>query len=142
MGITIESKNHSIDLGGRGFYRLRMKVAELSALDICELYKELKEGMFLVGSERKDFINDYNKKLNKVASKYNDEKNNVLDFLYTSDCDGEMDVEHCKSLYEVIKEYDDNILYGYNGRADCATFKDFKEIVKDCIETETAMTWF
>lgn len=41
MGVTIESKNHSIDLGGWGFICLRTKVAELAAPDICEHYKKI-----------------------------------------------------------------------------------------------------
>ena len=34
MGITVRSKNYSIDLGYTGFLRLRTKVAELTAPDI------------------------------------------------------------------------------------------------------------
>lgn len=41
MGLTINSKNHSIDLSYSGFYRLRVKVAELTAPDIYEHYKKL-----------------------------------------------------------------------------------------------------
>lgn len=66
----------------------------------------------------------------------------ILDFLYESDCSGEMDVKHCHSIYEVIKDYDDNICYGYAGQRDCAMFKDFKRLVMDCIETDTIMKWW
>lgn len=142
MGVTIESENHSIDLGYGEFSNLRMKVAELTAQDIYEHYKNLDKGMFLIGSRREDFFKEYNKKIAELDAKYNGEKSNILDFLYACDCDGEMNVEHCKSIYEVIKNYDDNISYGYVGRSDCAKFNDFKEIVKDCIETNTSMTWF
>lgn len=41
MSITIESKNRAIDLGYVGFMRLRVKVAELTAPDIFEHYKNL-----------------------------------------------------------------------------------------------------
>ena len=67
---------------------------------------------------------------------------NILDFLYESDCDGIMDVPHCRSIYEVIKNYDDDILYGYAGRKDCAKFADFKAIVKDGIDSGDGFTWF
>lgn len=47
-----------------------------------------------------------------MNKKYNGEKSDILDFLYASDCNATMDVQHCKSIYEVIKDYDDNICYG------------------------------
>ena len=45
--VTIESKNHSINLGGGGFICLRTKVAELAAPDIFEHYKKSMDGMRL-----------------------------------------------------------------------------------------------
>ncbi len=44
--------------------------------------------------------------------------------------------------YEVIKDYDDSICYGYCGREDCAMFRDFKDVVRDCIENNCEMTWY
>ena len=118
MGVTIKSKSRSIDLGGGGFRRLRTKVAELAAPDIFEHYKKLGEGMWY--PNRKAFFKDYDEK---------------------SDCDAEMDADHCRSIYEVIKDYDDNILYGYAGRKDCAKFADFKKIVKDGIDSGDGFSW-
>lgn len=36
MGITVESKNYSIDMGYHGFNRLRTKVAELTGREVGE----------------------------------------------------------------------------------------------------------
>ena len=141
MGVTIDSKNCSIDLGYGGFNNLRTKVAELTAPDIFEHYKKLEKGMFLTGTMKKEFFKDYNTEIQRLSEKYNEEKDNILDFLYESDCNGKMDVEHRKSIYDVIKDYDDDICYGYCGRPDCAMFNDFKELVKDCIDTNTPMNW-
>lgn len=66
----------------------------------------------------------------------------VIYFLYASDCEAEMPVEVCEKIYEVIKDYDDDLLYGYSGRADCAMFKDFKDLVKDCIDNKCSMEWW
>lgn len=142
MGVTIDSKNCSIDLGYGGFCNLRTKIAELTAPDIFEHYKKLEKGLFLTGTIKAEFFKDYDAEIQRLSEKYNGENDHILDFLYTSDCDGEIDVEHCKSVYDVIKDYDDDICYGYCGRPDCAMFKDFKEIVKDCIDTNTPMSWF
>ena len=142
MGVTIESKNHSIDLGYIGFNLLRRKVAELTAEDIGVHYKELSKVFCYFGDERAIHIERYNRKITELSEKYNGEKDGILHFLYAADTDGEMPVEICKEIYEVIKDYDDDILYGYSGRPDCAKFKDFKELVKDCIDNDCTMKWF
>lgn len=142
MGVTIESKNHSIDLGGWGFICLRTKVAELAAPDICEHYKKSMDGIRMYDEgERKAFYESYNAKIEELDKKYNGKMSDVLDFLYESDCSAEMDADHCRSIYEVIKNYDDDILYGYSGRKDCAKFADFKKIVKDGIDSGDGFSW-
>lgn len=83
MGITVRSKNYSIDLGCTGFLRLRTKVAELTAPDIFLHYRRLLDGRSL---------------LHKADRKHNGEMSDILDFLYESDCSGEMDVKHCHSM--------------------------------------------
>lgn len=141
MGVTIDSKNHSIDMGYGGFNNLRTKVAELTGKEIFEHYKNLEKGMWLFGEERKEFFEKYNKKISEIHEKYN-VPDGIFDFLYASDCGGSISVEACKQIWEVIKDYDDNILYGYIGRPDCAKFRDFKEIIKDCIENQCKLKWF
>ena len=143
MGVTIESKNHSIDLGGWGFICLRTKVAELAAPDICEHYKKSMDGMRLYDEDkRKAFYESYNAKIAELDKKYEGKMSDILDFLYESDCGAEMDADHCRSIYEVIKDYDDDILYGYAGRKDCAKFADFKAIVTDGIDSGNGFIWF
>ena len=143
MGVTIKSKSRSIDLGGGGFRRLRTKVAELAAPDIFEHYKKSMDGMRLYDAdERKAFYESYNAKIAELDKKYEGKMSDILDFLYESDCDGIMDVPHCRSIYKVIKDYDDDILYNYADRKDCAKFADFKAIVKDGIDSSDGFTWF
>lgn len=143
MGVTIESKNHSIDLGYGGFRMLRVKVSELTAPDIFEHYKKSMDGMRLYDEdERKAFYESYNAKIAELDKKYEGKMSDILDFLYESDCGAEMDIDHCRSIYEVIRNYDDDILYGYAGRKDCAKFADFKKIVKDGIDSGDGFNWF
>ena len=80
MGVTIESKNHSINLGGGGFMCLRTKVAELAAPDIFEHYKKLDEGLRLYGDERKAFYKSYNAKIAELDKKYKGRMSDILDF--------------------------------------------------------------
>lgn len=140
MGVTLESINCSLDFGYGGFNNIRTRVAELAAEDIGEHYKHLSDAPFFE-EERKLFFEEYDKKIVEISKAHNGEMDGILDFIYASDCDGEMSVDVCKQIYEVIKDYDDKILYGYCGRPDCAMFKDFKELVKDCVDTDCVMEW-
>lgn len=142
MGVTIDSKNKSIDLGYGGFNRLRNKISELVNSEIAEHYKEIEKGQFLLGEDkRKEFFKKYDAETERLDKKYDYKYNSVLHFLYACDCGATMEVDVCKEIYEVIKDYDDNIAYGYTGRKDCAMFKDFKELVKDCIDNNEPMEW-
>lgn len=130
-------------MGCGGFNNLRIKVAELAADDIGKHYKRLEESLLLFGAEeRSKFFKEYDKITMELDKKYNGEMSEVLDFLYASDCGAEMPVKVCEKVYEVIKDYDDNVCYGYIGRKDCAMFKDFKELVKDCIDNKCSMKWW
>jgi len=138
MGVTIKSKNHSIDLGGGGFCNLREKVAELTNEEIYNHYLILTS----FPNYSQEEWTEYDKRINELDEKFDHKYNSILYFLYEPDNEAEIPVEVCKDLYELIKDYDDNILYGYCGRPDCAKFADFKRIVKDCIETDTPMEWW
>ena len=143
MGVTVKTKNRAMDLGYSGFNRLRTKVAELAAEDIGRHYKKLEGAWFITDKEwKKKFFENYNKKITELSERYNGEKDGILHFLYASDGGAEIPVKACKEIWEVIKEYDDDIRYGYSGRKDCAMFKDFKQIVKDCIDNDCSMVWF
>lgn len=143
MGVTISGVNKSIDLGYFGFNRLRTKVAELINDEIAEHYKKCEESITIFDEEkRKDFFKKYDAETERLDKKYDYKYNSVLYFLYACDCGATMEVDVCKDIYEIIKDYDDDIPYGYSGRKDCAMFKDFKEVIKDCIDNKEPLEWF
>ena len=52
---------------------------------------------------------------------------------------GTVSAKTCRHIWKYIKDYDDNIIYGYAGRIDRAMFKDFKEIVEECAKKRWVM---
>lgn len=143
MGVTINSKNKSIDLGYFGFNRLRTKIAGLINNEISKHYIECDKATCIFDdNKRAEFFAKYNAETERLDKKYDYKYNSVLHFLYACDCGATMEVDVCKEIYELIKDYDDNIQYGYTGRKDCAMFKDFKELVKDCIDNKEPMEWY
>ena len=67
MGVTLDGPNTSIDFGGGGFMRLRLKVAELTAEDIFEHYKNLCNNMFKMSP---DDFQEYDAKTESLNEKY------------------------------------------------------------------------
>ncbi|WP_279146690.1 MULTISPECIES: hypothetical protein [Clostridium] len=66
----------------------------------------------------------------------------IADFCYQPDCGGTINQDQAKQIYEKIKDYDDNICYGYIGRSDCVMFIDLKNIFKDCAENGGIVEWY
>lgn len=140
MGLIVESRNNSIDIGYNGLYRLRLKIATLINIELGEHYNKLNEGLFLINEERNQFFKDYDEKIALLQEKYKI-SDKIIRFLYASDCDSKFGYGVCKEIYEIIKDYDDDVAYGYCGRSNCATFKDFKKIIKDCVDNKCNLKW-
>lgn len=94
----------------------------------------------LSGEEKDKYFRDYDA-LTEQMIKENKVNIKVADFLYQSDCEGKIRYGACKELLKVIGDYDDDVLYGYCGRPDCAKFCDFVSILKDCVENKFDMIW-
>jgi len=140
MGITIESKNFSADLGYGGFNNFRKKVAILSDYEFGIHYLKLDNSIMLWGNERDSFFKKYDAETNELVEKgiISDE---IANFCYQADCDGSIEQEQAKQIYEKIKDYDNDTCYGYSGRSDCAMFSDLKNIFKDCAENGGTVDW-
>lgn len=142
MGITISSKTKSIDMGYFGFNNLRNTIGDLLPEDLARHYRELKNSIAIFSDkEREEYFKKYNAKTKELDKKHDYKYNSILHFLYACDCEATMSVEVLKQVYELIKDYDDDTAYGYSGRDNCAMFKDFKDVVKDCIDNNVEMEW-
>lgn len=144
MGVTVKCKKtgYSIDLGYSGFFRLRSKVAWLYSEEFGKHYAELfaVKTIEMDAKEREAWYEAYdNKTINLIQSGHLDIK--IADFCYQSDTVGEIRYGACKNILKAIGEYDDDVLYGYCGRADCAKFRDFKRILQECVNNKSSLVW-
>ncbi len=137
MGITMSSKRHSCDMGYGGFNRFRNAVAEKVNDTFYQHYLQLSDPkvMFLSGKEREDFFENYDDATNDYVEQ-GIITVEVANFLYQSDCNGKVDRKQAKQIYELIKECDDNLSFGYSGRVDCAKMSDLKKIFSDGTKVE------
>lgn len=140
MGVTIRCKKtgHSIDIGSGGFLCLRRKISDLVGDPWAAHYRHLTD------SSPVDRPEDWYKKFNQITQSLIETRRvsvKIVDFLLQSDCSGAIRYGACKQLLKVIGDYDDNILYGYAGRPDCAMFKDFKRLLEECAENKCDLEW-
>lgn len=137
MGVSISCKKtgKSIDMGYGGFFNLRKKVAELAGGPFAEHYASLNP----FGDE--EYFEAFDRKTSEILEKKQADIK-IVDFCLQSDCDGKIHYGVCKNILKAIGDYDDDIAYGYFGRPDCAMFKDFKEILEDCVKNKCDMLWY
>ena len=125
-------------MGYFGFARFRNIVAE----NVCDkFYKHYlllrsTDAMFLIGDARKEYFEKYDAITKEFVEKGEVSKE-VANFLYQSDCEGSIDRIQAKQIYELIKDCDDEIIFGYIGRKDCAKMSDMKNIFSD----KTKIVW-
>lgn len=146
MGVTISCRKtgRSIDLGGGGFFNLRNKVSYLVGDPWASHYRKLEDifrkAFSMSDEERRQAYNAFDAETERLLA----EKKvsfKVVDFLLQPDCEGLIRYGACKELLKIIGDYDDNVLYGYIGRPDCAKFRDFKAILQDCADNKCDMIW-
>lgn len=141
MGINIynNSKKSSIELsGGYGmFIKIRERVANAWDKEFGRHYSTLKY------CYHKEDYKRFNEKGNEILmnERFKDEDNDILDFLFASDCEGKISYKTCKKVYELIKdiiEPDLVLRYEYYSNND---WEDFKQLLQDCYKYRTCMYW-
>lgn len=139
MGITIFSKNLSNDMGYGGFRRLRRTIGNLIPCD------ELREHYMLLDdvgfTDDKEFYKKYDAKTERLYRKYRKKYGKIIDFLYCSDCEGKFGHYTAIMLLNLIGDYDDDQIYGYAGWEKPMRLEDFKDILKDAVNTKSNWGW-
>lgn len=143
MGITLKCKKTgtNYDMGYFSFLILREKVAELCSPEFGEHYKTLKDAPFQnIDNCRTEFFRAFDRKTQELL----DSKavhSEVVDFCLQSDCNGKIQYGACKEIYKHVKDYDDDYCYGYAASSNAMTFKDFKNLLQECIENKSQLVW-
>ncbi len=121
-------------MGYSGFGRFRNIVAGAVGAEFQEHYFELSSpgAMF---SNRTEYFEKYNAKTEEFVER-NEVTEAVANFLFQSDCGGKVDRKQANEIYELIKGCDDEIVFGYIGRSDCAKMLDLKKIFSDKTKVE------
>ena len=138
MGIRITGKNSAsdFDMGYGGFASLRKNIALALDKEFGENYARLtlchSEAQFAENDKNADYIIEKNN-LNQHKD--------ILDFLYQSDCAGEVSSKTCKEILDLIKDIDfgdQRFQYASISEND---YENFKKFLEECYRKRRKMKW-
>ena len=113
MSITLECRKtkSEMEIGYGNFFFLRAKVAELFDKNVWQQYMKIMEIPY--GDDRKQALEKWDTDMDRILQA-SEMPSGVKDFLFQSDCAGNISRSACMALYERIHNYDNNIAYGWN----------------------------
>lgn len=166
MGLTIfcPKTHRSIDISLNGLWCLRVKIADLAGVGEhyrqmekifrqCSIQAEnqtkgieddhdqiLRSIRIRKEAERRAFEEYEQKTKQMIQDKILNEK--VAQFLWANHYSGvSLPCEVAKEILAVVKDYDDDTIYGYSDSPKPTRFKDFKSILQDCVDTRSPLIW-
>lgn len=140
MGITIKATNstHSFNMGDGGFFNLRKNIAYAYDAEFGKHYEKL------TGCWAKEEYKAWENELNKILSdsRFKDEDEDILDFLFASCERGTVSYKTCKKIYNIIKDVDfDNKIFVYSAHSDGKDYEYLKEFLLECYQKRRKMRW-
>ena len=138
MGVTIFSKNYSVDIGYGGFARLRRTVAEQCPEEIRKHYLQLPDTSFSKPEQQKK----YDDKTEELYKKYNDKYGKVINFLYAPVTEKTLGYDAAEQILGIIDGYEDYSVYCFMGENRLVMFSDFVRILRDSVSTKSGFGWY
>lgn len=130
MGVSISTKNKSIDMGYGAFFRLRTDIAKAINFEWGMKYEELLNRKRY--DELIDITADY--LADDKISKY------LVEFCLQSDTEGHITCWACKYIYRQIQNVDKKDSYGYAMNPN--SWEAIKNVFKDGSENKGGMKWY
>lgn len=130
MGVTIRTKNKSLDMGYGSFFRLRTDIAKAINSEWGTQYREL------TNRNRYDELNNITAEYlaDGKISKY------LVDFCFQPDTEGHITCWACKYIYQQIQNIDKKDRYGYLMAQ--ISWEEIKYAFKDGSENKGGMKWY
>lgn len=149
MGVDIRSPHFNVSMSYGGFYRLRIRIATLISEDWRKHYydeaEEIRLGLYDSDGQQGDPWAEYNAKTERMANELPEKVWPVVDFLYKSDCEGELGADECGALALFLMEHrsewiDETATYAYALHPPFALYH-FYVMVMDGADTGEGISW-
>lgn len=140
MGFTIYANNSptSFDGGMGGFFSLRTNIALAFDKEFGEHYSDLRK--CLCEEDYKLFDQVTEKILSNERFKQEDE--DIVEFLFASDCAGSISHKTCKKIYDLIKDIDfGKRIFTYAAYSNGKDYERFKQFLLECYKHRRKMRW-
>lgn len=139
MGVCLTNRKskYSFDMGTGGFNNLRTNIAMAFDKELGEAYADTKTAILNP--------KEYDERINKILAndRFKDEDIDIINFLFSSDCDGKCGYKTCGKIYNLIKDIDfGNKIFTYAVRSDGKDYEHFKEFLKECYSKRRNMIWY
>ena len=139
MGVCLTSRksDYSFDMGYGGFHNLRKNIASAWDEELGEAYGD----MVMCVTHPKE----YNERINRIIAndRFKDEDEDILDFLFASDCDGKCGYKTCGKIYNLIKDIDfGGKIFTYAAYSDGKDYEKLKLFLKECYQKRRMMIWY
>lgn len=135
MSLCIYNKRYDMEIGYKGFERLRCDIADLLHPEFRKLYKKW------ISHKIND--DEGNKQLEKLYNegKLTDAADPVIQFLFKPDHKTELTKEQCEAVYNLIKDFDNGVDYSALDASSPATFTQFKKIMESSLKHNVPVNW-
>lgn len=139
MGVCLTSRksHYSFDMGYGGFHNLRKNIASAWDEELGEAYGDT---VMCVTHPK-----EYNERINRIIAndRFKDEDEDILDFLFASDCNGKCGYKTCWKIYNLIKDIDfGKKIFTYAAHSDGNDYEDLKLFLKECYQKRRMMIWY
>lgn len=144
MGVSLYSNSKKVTqeftMSYGGFFALRSQIANAFDKEFGEHYSQLLKASCSLSGGTEAF----NQKMNQILTdKRFDEKDDILDFFFASDCEGAISYQTCKKLYDIIKDVDfqTGFQYGNFSNETEEDWRDLKEFFLGCYKAKVSARW-
>lgn len=139
MGVCLTSRksSFSFDMGYGGFRNLRTNIAKAWDEELGEAYADTVKAMMNP--------KEYTEWINRILSddRFKDEDEDIVEFLFASDCGGKCGHKTCGKIYNLIKDIDfGNKIFLYAKWSDGKDYEYLKEFLKECWKKRRMMMWY
>lgn len=140
MGYTIYANNgtKSFDGGMGGFMSLRENIALAFDKEFGEHYSTL------INCFSEDDYKLFDAKTEKILSheRFKQEDEDIVKFLFASDCGGKISHKTCKKIYDLIKDIDfKDKIFTYGAYSDGKDYEHFKNFLFECYSHRRKLRW-
>ena len=139
MGLCLSAKYPgapSYNMSSGSFFRLRRFVASCLSEEFGSHYAHM---LHVYGKEETE---EYNAATERMLKKLR-ARAGAVEFLYMSDIKGQLAPSKCQALLETIGKKDTSELFGYAAYPEeCMTMKQFKTLLKNCVEQKKYLVWY